>query len=343
MTARRDILLFAALAIAWGTAYGAIEVGLETLPPLLFAALRFDVAALLFVAAVAVLGLEWRPRTTADWAAIGAAGSFMIGGHFAFLFLGQSYVSSAVSAIVLSLTPIVTPPLAIALLPRERIRAPAVVGLGLGLAGIVLIATAGGSLGGRAAGVALLLGSAVSLAIGSVLVERLEGTLPAASFQTWAMVVGAGILHALSLVHPGESVATVDPTPSALGALAYLGVVSTAGGFLAYFTLLERVGATEVSLVSYASPVVATLVGWALLGETITATTVAGFALIVAGFALCKIETLWRTVGPIVGYGPRRSAADRGRNGVVVDGNVYLTDAGAERSTRGRRVASSAD
>ena len=339
MTSQRDVLLFAALAIAWGTAYGAIEIGLETLPPLLFAALRFDVAALLFVAVVGVLGLEWRPTRWTDWAAIGAAGSFMIGGHFAFLFLGQSYVSSAVSAIVLSLTPIVTPPLALAVLPRERIRAPVVVGLGLGLGGIALIATAGGSLGGRAVGVALLFASAVSLALGSVLVERLEGTLPAMSFQTWAMVVGAGILHALSAVHPGESVAALAPEPSMIGALAYLGVVSTAGGFLAYFTLLERVGATEVSLVSYASPVVATLVGWALLGESITAATVVGFALIVAGFALCKIETLWRTVGPAVGYGPRRSTGDR--DGVVVDGNVYVPDPSAERRTRG--VASSAD
>lgn len=340
MTGQRDILLFSALALVWGTAYGAIEIGLESLPPLLFAALRFDVAAALFVAGVAAVGLEWRPKTRSDWAAIGAAGCFLIGGHFAFLFLGQSIVSSSVSAIVLSLTPIVTPPLALAVLPQERIRAPAVVGLVVGLGGIVCIATAGGSLGGRAVGIALLFASAVSLAIGSVVVERLEQTLSVVSLQMWAMVVGAGLLHALSVVHPGEHAysAAAEVTLSVLGALAYLGVVATAGGFLAYFVLLERVGATEVSLVSYASPVVATVVGWAALGETITAATVGGFALIVAGFALCKIETLWRTVGPVVGYGPRRPAVDR--DGIVVSGNLYLPS-GSDRSTT--RAVSSAD
>ena len=110
MTENRDILLFTGLAFAWGTSFAAIEVGLATLPPILFAALRFDIAALLFAVAVVVLGQRWKPRTPADWVLIAVGGGLLIGGHYAFLFIGQSYVSSGVAAIVLSLTPIVTPP-----------------------------------------------------------------------------------------------------------------------------------------------------------------------------------------------------------------------------------------
>ncbi|WP_049924385.1 DMT family transporter [Halopiger djelfimassiliensis] len=345
MNSHRDILLFAALAIAWGTAFSAIEIGMATLPPILFAALRFDIAASLFVAAVAVLGLEWRPQTRADWTTIAIGGGLLVGGHFAFLFLGQSYVSSAVAAIVLSLTPIVTPPLALALLPLERLRAPAVAGLGFGLAGIVVIAASGGSLDGHAIGVALLLGSSLSFAIGSVLLERTQGTLPVVSLQTWAMVVGAAVLHGLSVAHPGEGFAAATLTPTTAGALAYLGVVSTAGGFLAYFVLLERVGATELSLVSYASPAVAALTGWVVLGESITLATVAGFALIVVGFTCCKLEALWRTLGPAVGYGPRRPGIADDADGIVVGRNVYLPDSSgdAESLAGTGRIASSAD
>ena len=333
MTSKRDILLFLALAIAWGTAFSAIEIGLESLPPILFAALRFDVAAVLFVAAVVALGLEWRPQTSGDWTAIAVAGVLLVGAHFAFLFVGQSYVSSAVAAIVTSLIPILTPPVALLVLPRYRVRAPAVVGLAVGLAGIVVIAVPGGSLDGHLVGIGLLLASVLVFVVGSVLLERTARTLPIVSLQAWAMTVGAVILHGASTLHPAEGGLGGAVAPSALAALLYLGVVSTAGGFLAYFLLLERVGATEASLVNYAVPVVAAVVGWAALGETITLATIAGFALIVAGFALCKIDVLWRQVGPMIGYGPRRRPT-AGR-GVVVDGNQYLAgdDAHGEYET----------
>ncbi|WP_290809982.1 EamA family transporter, partial [Halovivax sp.] len=200
MTVRKDVLLFGALALVWGTSFAAIEVGLASLPPILFAALRFDVAAALFAGGVLALGLEWRPRTTVDWTLIGVGAGLVVGAHFGLLFLGQSYVSSGVAAIVLSLTPIVTPPLAIVLLGGQRLRAPSVVGLGLGLAGVVVIALSGGAVGGRALGVGLLFGSAVAFALGSVLTERLapRGTLSLVSLQAWSMAGGALVLHAIS-------------------------------------------------------------------------------------------------------------------------------------------------
>lgn len=332
MNVDRDISLFVLLAIVWGSAFAAIEIGLASVPPILFAALRLDVAALAFAAAVVALGTAWRPRTREDLALIAVGGVLMIGGHYGLLFLGQSYVSSGVSAVVMSLIPILTPPLAIAVLPRERIRAPAAVGLLLGLAGVAVIAVPGGSLGGQVIGVALLFASALSFSVGSVLAERIRGTLPIVSVQAWSMAVGALALHALSAGLPRESIASVSVTPAAVAALAYLSLVATAGGFFAYFLLLERIGATELSLVNYAVPVVAALAGWAVLGESLTLATVAGFALILLGFGLCKIDALWRTVAPVAGYGPHRpsSAAD----GVIVGGNVYRVDSSGDRTAR---------
>ena len=312
MTFNRDILLFVALALVWGSSFAAIEVGLESVPPILFAALRFDVAAALFAVAVVALGYRWRPRTRTDWTLIAVGGGLLIGAHFAFLFVGQSYVSSAVAAIVLSLLPIVTPPLALVLLPRQRIRLSAVLGLLLGLAGVVVIALDGGSIDGQAIGVGLLVLAAITFAIGSVLTERLRGTLPIVSLQAWSMALGALVLHALSVLHPAESLGSLELTLAFVGALTYLSVVATAGGFLAYFVLLERIGATELSLVNYAVPIVAALVGWGLLGEALTLTTVAGFALILFGFTLCKLEALWTTLRPIVRrvrHGRRSSGA----------------------------------
>ncbi len=349
MTATRNFLWFVSLAIAWGTAFVAIEVGLEAVPPLLFAALRLDVATLVFASLVVALGYEWRPQTPTDWSLIVVVGGLVVGAHYGLLFVGQSFVSSAVAAIILSVTPIVTPPLAVALLPDERIRAPAVVGLTLGLVGVVSIAVSGGSLDGQLLGVGLLFGSAVVFALGTVLVERLkvQGTLSIVSIQTWGMAIGAMILHTASIAHPGERAVTGISawTPTTIAALVYLGTIATAGGFLVYFLLLDRVGATELSLINYAVPVVAALAAWVLLGDTITPATVAGFALILLGFGCCKIGTLWRLAAPAVGYGPVRPPTAPEPGTVVVNGNRYQaawhTD--HDRSSQSNRPMPTAD
>ncbi|AGB37250.1 DMT family transporter [Natronococcus occultus] len=331
MTNTRDVLLFGLLAIVWGSGFTAIEIGLDSLPPLLFAAFRFDAAALVFFALVVASRARWWPRNRDDVWLVLTTGILLIGVHFALLFLGQEYVSSSVAAIVLSFAPIVTPAIALAVLPAHRVRATDVLGLSIGFVGVVAIAAAGGSLGGRLAGVALLLGAAIVFALGSVLTQRFSRTLPLVSLQAWSMLVGAGILHAASLAHPMETLSTVDWNGSALAAIAYLGVVSTVGGFLLYFSLLERVGPTNASLVSYATPVVAAVFGAALLGEAITAAMVVGFGLIAVGFALCQIRPLWRLVR---GRSARRRRPATGT--VRVRGNEYvLEDVPAERSRVG--------
>ncbi|SDK03551.1 DMT family transporter [Natronorubrum texcoconense] len=321
MSDAKDVLLFGALALIWGTAFTAIEIGLETLPPLLFAAARLDIAAIVFAGVVLLRRLEWRPRTKADLALVLSNGLLVIGAHFAFSFVGQSYVSSSVAAIVLSFTPIITPLIAIRLLATERIVVTDVVGLGAGLAGVIAIAVAGGTFDGQLLGIGLLLASAVVFALGSVLTERWTPVLPTMSLHAWSMGIGAVFLHATAYAHSGASIRSVTWTPSAVAALAYLGIVATAGGFLLYFALLSRTGATNVSLINYATPVVATVFGATLLGEQITAATVAGFALIVIGFALCNIRPLWRLARST------RSAKGGGRplerGEICVRGNVY--------------------
>ena len=73
-----------------------------------------------------------------------------------------------------------------------------------------------------------------------------------------------------------------------LAAVLYLGVVATALAFFVYFTLLERRGALETSLIAYLVPVVATVAGVFLLGESITPPTVVGFAVVAVGFLVLK-------------------------------------------------------
>jgi len=277
---------FALLAVVWGFSFPAISVGLRTLPPVLFAAFRYDVAAVVLLAYAVTRTDEWRPTARRDLLAVLAGGVFLVSGN-GLLFVGQQTVPSGVAAIMQSLVPIATSLWALALLPEERVSPVGAVGILLGFLGVALIVRPDpANLLGSSVDRLLVLMQVVSVALGGVLIQRAGPTLDRAVLSGWSMGLGGLLLHAASTAI-GEPLA---PPTDTLGvaAVLYLGVVATALAFFVYFTLLERRGALETSLIAYLVPVVATVAGVFLLGESITPPTVVGFAVVAVGFLVLK-------------------------------------------------------
>jgi drug/metabolite transporter (DMT)-like permease len=294
--------LFALLATLWGFSFPAIDVGLESLEPVLFAAFRYDIAAVLLLAYAVSRTTEWRPTDGANVAAVLGGGVFLVAGN-ALLFVGQQTVPSGVAAIMQSLVPIATSLWALGILPEERVSPVGAVGILLGFLGVGLIVRPDPSnlLGSGGVGRLLILGQVVSVSLGGVLIQRAEPTLDQAALSGWSMLVGGLLLHAASFA-VGESLA-LPGTPRAQVAVVYLGVFATALAFFIYFTLLDVRGALETSLVAYLVPVVATVAGVFLLGETITPLTVVGFFVVFSGFLLLKR----REIADLVAGGRRPS------------------------------------
>lgn len=322
-------ILFVGLAAIWGTAYLAIDVGLRSAPPVTLAALRYDVAgAVLLVAALAGpvrRGGRWRPRGAEGWKLVTEGGLLVVGLHFALLFAGQQYVSGGIASVVMSLTPVLTPIFALWLLSGERLDSRETVGVLLGLLGVAIVArpTPGAGSGGQlAVGVALLFLSAASLALGSVLTRRHQTEMSVVPTQAWMMGLGALVLDALVFALPGESFALVEPSFELLAALAYLSVVASVGGFVAYFHLLDRFGPNEATLVSYVVPMFAALSQWVVLGEAISTATALGFGVILLGFAAVKWRAVRRTVTPTPDRVTAVSATSSD-DAIVVGGNAY--------------------
>jgi drug/metabolite transporter (DMT)-like permease len=288
--------LFAALATMWGLSFPAISVGLEFIPPLLFAAFRYDVAAVLLLGYAVLTTDSWRPTGRNNVEAIVGGGLFLIAGN-GLLFVGQQSVPSGVAAILQALVPIVTALWALGLL-GERLTGVGAIGVVLGLLGIGLIVRPDPEnlLAGDTVGRLLIVGQVISVALGGVLVQRAGPTMERVALTGWSMLVGGIALHIASL-GAGEVPTATITAPTALGAVVYLGVFSTAIAFVIYFTLLEERGAFETSLVAYLVPVVATVAGVALLGESISPLSVAGFVVVFVGFGLLKRRALARLVG----------------------------------------------
>ena len=292
---RRSVVFFAVASLLFGGTFVAAKAGLNYLPPLLFVALRFDVAAVVLggYAVATTSREELLPRTVGDAVGILSTGVLVIGLSNALLFVGQQHVSSAVGSIIFSLNPILTPVFAGALLADERLSKRGGLGLLIGLVGVGLVVGVDPSnlLGGAAASKGILFAGAVCGALGSVLIRWADTTVSSTVRTAWALPVAALLTHGLSGA-AGESLAAATWTPAALAALAYVGVFAGAVAYIAYFGLLDRVGAIQGNLVFYVVPVVATLGGSALLGESISTLTLVGFATIFAGFAVLGGDSL---------------------------------------------------
>ena len=288
--------LFVTLATMWGLSFPAISVGLEYIPPLLFAAFRYDTAAVLLLGYAAVSTDGWRPVGRNDRQAIVFGGLFLVAGN-GLLFIGQQTVPSGVAAILQAMVPIATALWALALL-GERLSAAGSVGVALGFLGVALVVQPNPDslLAGDTAGRLIILGQVASVSLGSVLVDRAQPSMERIPMTGWAMLLGGLVLHLLSLA-AGEPVPASVAEPAAVGAVAYLGVFSTALAFIIYFTILHDRGAFEASLVAYLVPVVATVVGVTVLDEAVSILSLVGFLVVFLGFALLKRRALVDMVG----------------------------------------------
>lgn len=313
----RSLLLLVLLGALWGTAFMFITLGLPSFSPILFAAYRFDIAGVGILLAAAFLA--WRraeappegrfaflvPRGRAQWTAILVAAVLNVGLYHALLFYGQGILledgapalSPAVAAVIVGLNPILTTLAARGLLSDERVGAAGIVGLLLGFAGIVTLASTkpGASLdvlSGQdllsldAARVAMLfaLGAIASWSLGSTLVRRTRHGMDVYGFTAWQMLVGAAFLHLGAVLFEGGGFARWDAT--GVVSLLYLAIVSSSVGFVIYFTLLERVGPIRANLVSHVAPVFAALAGFLVLGVPLEPRAFIAFLLIAGGFGL---------------------------------------------------------
>ncbi|QCJ46353.1 MULTISPECIES: DMT family transporter [Haloprofundus] len=294
MTQTRDALLFLLLAAVWGSAFMAINAGLASFPPVLFAALRYDIAGVLMLGYAAYAVDDPIPRTRQQWAAVAVGAVFLIAAYHVLLFVGQSGpVTSAAAAVLVSLSPVLTSVFARMFLPSERLTAAGAAGLLLGLVGVAVLSDLDPTnlLAGATVSKLLVFGAAAAFALGSVLSQRIDDGLPIETMEAWAMLGGAALMHVVSL-GMGETLADITWTTRGVAALLYLSLAASALGFLVYFDLLDRLGAIEINLVSYVAPVFAAISGYLVLQEPLSTETALGFLFIFGGFVLLKRDAI---------------------------------------------------
>lgn len=288
MSRNRTIGLFLLVTLVFGTGFPAVKAGLSFIPPLLFAASRSYLSAVLLLVYVSATMEYSQPRSRQDWIAVLAAGLFLIGGT-GVGFIAQQFITAGVAAIIFSLAPVVTAVLAWILLPAEQPSGRDYIGVLLGFGGIAVVIRPDPAtlFDPEVAGKLLFFLGVVVVELGVVLVRRSETTMPVPSLTGWAMLIG-GTVHLVFSLAVGEPVTSVTITPLSVGIVVYLSIVIGVVGLVSYFTLLGEIGPLKASLTTYLTPLVAVVLGWLLLGEQIAPLTLVGFGIIVCGFAVLE-------------------------------------------------------
>ncbi|HEV2820605.1 MAG TPA: DMT family transporter [Solirubrobacteraceae bacterium] len=291
----RGWLLFAAASVLFGTPYLFVKLALDGgVEPVGIAFARAAIAAAVLVPLAAATGglRDVRGR----WPAVAGVAVLGMVLPFVLVAVGEQTISSSLAGILVATAPIWVALLALAADRSERFDRVRGLGLAIGFAGVVAL------LGVNVTGKNMLLGAlavlalAVSYATATLLYGRLLRGVSPLGIIAAAMAVAAGALAAPAALAGADEV----PGPGPLAALAALGILSTAAGYVAYYALVQETGAGRTAVTLYINPVVAVLFGVALLGESLGAGAVVGLLLIVAGSRLS------------MGGSPGPGRADRG-------------------------------
>ena len=287
-----DALLLLTVSI-WGVNFSVVKAALVELPPLAFNAVRFAAAALTLVIVFRASGGRWRfeRRHLASLIGLGLLGNTTY--QLLFLF-GQAVTTADNGALILATVPawVALGGTAVGL---ERVRAAGWLGIGLSLAGIVLIIAGSDRaaefrFGGATLGGDLLILLSTFCWSGYTLLSRLVmrhySALAVTSFSTTAGAVPLVLLGLPTLARLEGPVA-----PGAWAAAVFSGVFAIALSYIFWNHGVSQLGSARTSLYSYLTPPIALLTAWLALGETLTAAQVGGAALVLAGVVLARRHT----------------------------------------------------
>jgi drug/metabolite transporter (DMT)-like permease len=299
----RMLVAFAAVYLIWGSTYLAIALGIETIPPFLLMGLRSLIGGVLLFGWArsrdadpgrAVPKRETWPDARA-WAHAAICGLFFFLGCHGVLAYAEKQVPSGIAAIVLATIPFWIVLLNLVLGDGKRPQRFTLLALVPGFAGVALIAWREASSPDHPIDplmILLLLASAFSWALGSVISQRHSSSLSAATLSGMQLLCGGVALIVCSVFSrelagfaPGEV------SIRSLAGLAYLGLAGTVLGFASYIWLLDHVPAPLVSTYTFVNPIIAVVLGWFFLNEKMTFEMLAGAGLVVASvFALGLLD-----------------------------------------------------
>ncbi len=280
----------------WGSTWLFIKLGLNDLPPLTFAGIRFLFASSILVAIILARGVRW-PRKRSEWLLIAVVGWLQFSLNYGLVFWGEQRIPSGLAAVLQSTFPAFGLIIAHFYLPEERITPKKLFGVLLGIIGVGIVFSDQLSFAGKAAlagSVALVL-SAFCGSYGNVLVKAYGTQIDPFVLAAGQMVCGFPPLLALGIAKEGNPF-HFHWTLTAVVALAYLVIIGSVIAFTLFYWLVRRMDVVNTMLIALVTPVVAVVLGMMVLHEKFNWRLFAGAACIISGIGLIVLRKRQKSV-----------------------------------------------
>ena len=281
---------FVLLGLIWGSSFAWIKIAVDEIPPATLVAWRMTLGAIGMVILVAILRVPW-PRRLREWIPLVVLGTVNAAIPIFLISWGEQFVDSGTAAVLNSLVPIFSLVIAGLVLRVEPVTALRVGGLVLGFIGTAILASRElalrADLSGLIGALAVVL-AAVSYAVGASYSRYQIGHSHRYLVAGGTLVFAALDMWALALVADGGFI--VPAQLDTIVAVVWLGVLGSFVAYVLYFFLIERIGATLATMVTYVFPVVGVAIGVTLLGELLDARLLIGTGLVLAGIVVVGLR-----------------------------------------------------
>jgi drug/metabolite transporter (DMT)-like permease len=277
-------IAYALVCVVWGSTYLFIKLGVEVMPPYMLGGLRFSIAGPVLIAACLATGRRM-PRDLATFLRVFIVGVLLLVIGNGLLNLSEIHLSSGLAALLVTTVPIWNTLLGMTGPRGERLALAGWVGTVIALAGVaILVKPFESGVQSSWIGVAAVLLASLSWSFGTVYARRrLRGVDPVAASAIETTVAGPLMFGIHFLFERGQP---VEWGGQAWLAVGYLAVMGSLVGFTAFAFLATHMSSSKVGTYAYVNPVVAVLLGWAFLGEAVTARLVVGGVTILGGLLL---------------------------------------------------------
>jgi drug/metabolite transporter (DMT)-like permease len=276
-------LAYLTVAVVWGSTYFAIALGLESFTPYGMVAARFSVACVLALGLGRLRCEPWPPLRESGHLMV--VGALLLGGSNALVSYAELHVSSGLAAVLAALVPLW---LAVFSMATEPLGPKGWVGIALGLAGVAVLVWPSGGLRIHAGGLAALVAAPLIWAWGTLHGKHFVhggGLMTNVGIQ---MLTAALIGLAAAPLTGGYLRGPI--TPKALFAVGYLALFGSLLAFSAYIYLAKAWPPAKMGTYAYLNPLVAVLLGSAILHEKFGLREVLGMTIILAAVALVQLR-----------------------------------------------------
>jgi drug/metabolite transporter (DMT)-like permease len=292
----RDWSLLAVLSVLWGGSFFFNGVVLKELPPLTVVLLRVALAAMILLPVLRAYQIRF-PVGLSGWKPFFAIALLNNVLPFSLIVIGQTYIPSGLASILNATTPLFTV-LVMAAAGDEKLHARRVVGVVTGLIGVIILRGQDvhgqgvhgqdpGFQSGEGVGILLCLAAAFSYGLSALYARRKLSNSPPLATATFQLLASGLMMTIVAAVfeRPWQL-----PMPGVTTWLAMIGLaaLSTALAYIVFFQVLRRSGSTNVMLVTLLIPVTAILLGYLVLGESISLREIIGA--LVIGSALLLMD-----------------------------------------------------